>query len=447
MIRQNDPQLPLDVLDNTSLWSDYDGDVIYGDYVVDEEGDVIDTTAYLPGIGQYDSQLGDVQYFHGDQIGSVRMMTNDGGLAFGEIVYTAFGERVYAGGTVDTRYQYAGAHGYETFDTHTTGVTLPFLHVGYRHYDPATGRAEGSDWDQGGVSVYCYVFNRPNSFLDPSGNGIGWSGGGRVIALPFSVSATCGIHYSATSGNLTPYIQFGLGPGFGLGAGVSHGPVISNATGISDLKGSPGQIVIMTPVGGATLDGGSLTAGIDGFRPGIGVGGGVAGEYTGTIGFDINIRALRDFWREWDRMPPGVQRPTCFPGGTLLHTLDGDTEIDSIEAGASIWGKCASSGNREVDCVVSTHSSESIILIHIKISGETISCTPEHPFWVLGRGWMPANLLNDRYSLQDADGQRVPIEAVHIEFLDYPIRTYNISTQNTRTYYVGHSRILVHNKQ
>lgn len=68
----------------------------------------------------------------------------------------------------DTRYQYAGQHGYESIDS------LAFQHVGYRWYDAATGRFLQRDPDGiwGGLNTYVYVGDNPVIHTDPSGLGL-----------------------------------------------------------------------------------------------------------------------------------------------------------------------------------------------------------------------------------------------------------------------------------
>ncbi|MFH1419388.1 MAG: RHS repeat-associated core domain-containing protein [Planctomycetota bacterium] len=176
-----DPAFALDVLPGTSRWSDYDGDEIYGDYVVDDvTGDVTETMAYLPGVGQMDTQTGEIVYFHGDQITSLRAVSNEQSAVNGVMVCTAFGEQVYADGTVGTRYQFAGAWGYESSDRSDALAELGWQHVGYRYYDPSTGRFLQRDpiGIHGGLNVYEYVGSSPLVALDPSGLGGYITGGG-----------------------------------------------------------------------------------------------------------------------------------------------------------------------------------------------------------------------------------------------------------------------------
>ncbi|NOS99674.1 MAG: RHS repeat-associated core domain-containing protein [Phycisphaerales bacterium] len=114
-----------------------------------------------------------VKYFHADHLGTTRAMTDEGQpgppivapTALPRIVYTAFGEKMSTIGTAETRYQYVGQHGYETFPN------LPYQHVGHRWYDPSTGRFLQRDpiGINGGYNVFAYIANAPLDGVDPSG--------------------------------------------------------------------------------------------------------------------------------------------------------------------------------------------------------------------------------------------------------------------------------------
>jgi len=96
-------------------------------------------------------------------------MSDEDGEGVDAARYSAFGELVEG---TSHRYGYAGAYGYQT-DTDGSGGpgAFPFLHVGARYYDPATGRFLQRDpiGILGGLNVYEYVQNRPASAVDPDG--------------------------------------------------------------------------------------------------------------------------------------------------------------------------------------------------------------------------------------------------------------------------------------
>jgi len=157
---------------NDALWTDYDGDEPYVDYLVNaSDGQPVNQRRYLPGLGHFDDVTGTTAYVHGDQVGTLRRLT-DGvtGATLLRRVHTAFGQQALSEGPTSTRYGYAGAFGYESFGF----ADLPFIHVGERWYDPSTGRFLQRDpiGIDDGPNPYAYARLHPTILMDPSGRGI-----------------------------------------------------------------------------------------------------------------------------------------------------------------------------------------------------------------------------------------------------------------------------------
>jgi RHS repeat-associated protein len=135
--------------------------------------EVLEKTAYLAGVGQVDVATGAVMYHHADHLGTTRATSDGTGALSAPAVYTAFGEN--ARGLGGTRYQYAGAWGYETgLLPGSSGIPgLAWQHVGHRWYDLSTGRFLQRDPTgvMNGLNVYEYVLSDPVSDVDPSGLG------------------------------------------------------------------------------------------------------------------------------------------------------------------------------------------------------------------------------------------------------------------------------------
>ena len=154
----------------SQLWTDYDGDDAYGDFTLNG-GTVTNIRSFEPGLARTDDPLGlsglpVTDYYHGDMIGTTRLMTDPSGLPIEPAVYTAFGERISGSmNGPEDRYGYAGAWGYQSHDE------FPFLHVGARYYDPETGRFLQRDpiGIGGGLNVYVYARNKPATYADPEG--------------------------------------------------------------------------------------------------------------------------------------------------------------------------------------------------------------------------------------------------------------------------------------
>ena len=102
MFRVLDPdELKDENLVGEDTWSQYDGDEIHSDYTSDGQTVTV-TDWYELGIGKVDpwrSAGSWGEYYHADMIGSTRFMTDSPAspeepTPFGQVVYTAFGQRV-----------------------------------------------------------------------------------------------------------------------------------------------------------------------------------------------------------------------------------------------------------------------------------------------------------------------------------------------------------------
>jgi len=158
------------VIVQSDVWTDYDGDEPYGDFAVSGSPAVATATrSFELGIGTIDPWVSsggaNTKYDHRDMIGTLRGSTNSTGAATVGPVYSAFGEQRTQLFQSPPRFGYAGAQGYQT------DSTFPFLHVGHRYYDPASGRFLQRDpiGIDGEPNVYVYALNSPTAFIDDDG--------------------------------------------------------------------------------------------------------------------------------------------------------------------------------------------------------------------------------------------------------------------------------------
>lgn len=80
------------------------------------------------------------------------------------------------------------------------------------------------------------------------------------------------------------------------------------------------------------------------------------------------------------------------------------------------------------------------------MDGEEIVCTAEHPFYVVGKGFVPARELNEGDNLISSDGVQVKTDFLKIEYLQFSETTYNFEVEDFHTYYVSKNYFLTHNK-
>jgi RHS repeat-associated protein len=97
-------------------------------------------------------------YYHHDQLGSTRMLTNASGEATGTFTYSAYGSLSGKTGTQTTPFGFAGQY--------TNASGLQYLRA--RTYDPATGQFLSKD-PAAEAPSYGYAEENPLRFVDPSG--------------------------------------------------------------------------------------------------------------------------------------------------------------------------------------------------------------------------------------------------------------------------------------
>ena len=103
------------------------------------------------------------------------------------------------------------------------------------------------------------------------------------------------------------------------------------------------------------------------------------------------------------------------------------------------------SGVTEEKAVVETYVRETGQLVHLRVGGELISTTPNHPFWVKGRGFVSAGELQAGEELVNAAGEVCRVENIRPEIVESPERVYNFQVEGFHTYHVGSIGVLVHN--
>jgi RHS repeat-associated protein len=233
----------------SETWTDYDGDEYYADWEL-VGGVPTETVQYLAGVFQM-VPGGTPEYYHGNQIGTTRLMTGFGDpwpVVTREAVHTAFGELKWvASGSSTTRYGYAGAWGYEEglMPQYGSSARFPYLHVGARWYDPLTGRFLQRDpiGIEGGLNVYAYVLGKPLAQIDPSGHGLGkwiFTGDWNASDEAYDV-AVCTFWYNPDPG---PVVAAAVGGGVGAVYGTAKGAIVGAAAGsvAGGVRAGPGAV-------------------------------------------------------------------------------------------------------------------------------------------------------------------------------------------------------------
>ena len=138
----------------------------------------------------------------------------------------------------------------------------------------------------------------------------------------------------------------------------------------------------------------------------------------------------------------------CFVAGTVVKTEEGDKAIEEIEVGDRVLAYEATTGRFAYKEVADVIAHDGVTeLAHVTIGGETIDSTTNHPYFVVGYGYVDAGNLIEGDTVLLANGKEGKVERVEIEFLTEPVTVYNFEVKDWHCYFVGEAGVLVHNEK
>jgi hypothetical protein len=132
----------------------------------------------------------------------------------------------------------------------------------------------------------------------------------------------------------------------------------------------------------------------------------------------------------------------CFPEGTRISTATGFKNIQDIQTGDQVWAYDETTGNILLEQVTDTMQQESDHTVFVYTDQELIETTAIHPFYT-EQGWKDASELQVNDKILTRESTHVSIEK--IEFSYEAKKVYNFEVENSHTYFVGNSKMLVHN--
>ncbi|MFO0973772.1 MAG: polymorphic toxin-type HINT domain-containing protein [Phycisphaerae bacterium] len=406
-----------------------------------------------------------------DQVGSAVLTTDaqsgsNNGARMNRRYFTAFGERVAELGEAGqppaawaaTTFGYCGAWGYEGSAEWPTESNfggslgagsggspssdnfwesdLGVLHVGARWYWPEAGRFLQRDpiGIAGGTNIYVYVDGSPLSGSDPSGLDR-WVGNDEWPHEYVTLGPVYGKYWR---------IDF-CAPGWGED-GLNWWIILSL---LSNIWGQRGQVIITEvprPAGPPDIH---STEAQD--RRAILW---AADNSVYYHGITRNCRVFSNQVMEAGLVvePPSQPRTEppvdvkCFVAGTFVDSESGFVSIESIKAGDCVFSARAAGDTVSSERVVRLFHSTAEVIVDVVVDGDTISVTPTHEFFVIGRGWTPAERLSVGDSLYSHADGALPVRRVVVRRLEKPVETYNLRIETKSTYFVGKRRILVHNR-
>jgi RHS repeat-associated protein len=140
----------------------------------------------------------------------------------------------------------------------------------------------------------------------------------------------------------------------------------------------------------------------------------------------------------------------CFPAGTLVATPHGEQAIQTLQVGQLVLAENPQSGTVEADVLQAVAVEPVQPLMTVELSdGSAITVTPNHAFWVNGGrllrtpGWLQAKdlWLGDELRTQSGTG----VHVIHLRHNVGRAVVYTLTVVKDHTFFVGMTRILVHN--
>jgi hypothetical protein len=134
-------------------------------------------------------------------------------------------------------------------------------------------------------------------------------------------------------------------------------------------------------------------------------------------------------------------KASCFAAGTPVVAKRGEVPIDQVCLGELVLSRNMETGETAYKPVLARTLRPRIPMQKLAIGGETFLATAGHPFWTSEKGWVKAkNLAKNAWLVTEAGAVRVDATGAAEE----PQQAYNLVVADFGTYFVGKSRVLVH---
>jgi Pretoxin HINT domain len=134
--------------------------------------------------------------------------------------------------------------------------------------------------------------------------------------------------------------------------------------------------------------------------------------------------------------------------GTKVQTASGEVNIEDIKVGDVVLSsdpeRSETVDQPSMQRVTRVYVRTASVILDIQIDGDVVSATPEHPFWVVGKGWQEAGQLERGSQLLTKNGKIVQVGSVNRR--EGSFKVHNFEVEHSHTYFVSRQGILVHNK-
>jgi RHS repeat-associated protein len=458
------------------VWTQASGTTTVTRFAYDDQGNVwadlnssnqLQTRrVYLDGEDQPAARVsgGAVAWYLVDRQGSVRDITDGSGAVQDHLGYDAFGRLVSeSNAAFGDRYKYTGRE----YDSETG---LQYNRA--RYYDAGTGRWTSQDplgFGAGDANLYRYVGNHPTTARDPSGLvqdvGLIYQAYHDQMALTYGQYADSWSHQVGVSPEAAVAAAIAQGPalvandntprydlfkqfsnfGAGMGDKVSMGLTgrIRHWLGYDDVVDYHSGAYAYGGYAGTAVNTGLMFANPCAMSASLGMGVRVINGVQAVGGSFNAYEHFQDGHYVQGGLDAlgvvgnaGQMLRACFLAGTPLLTPDGHKPIEQFRPGDLILSRSEFEQEREPEAkVVEEVFVRTGCIMTVEVSGRVIKTTAEHPFWVQGKGWLPAGELRVGDLLSSHDGRWVPVEAVKDTGVYETV--YNLRIADYHTYFVG----------
>ena len=138
--------------------------------------------------------------------------------------------------------------------------------------------------------------------------------------------------------------------------------------------------------------------------------------------------------------PAPALHHSCFVAGTLVATLNGPKEIETIRAGDRVLTQNTDTGALGYQPVLKLHHQPPAQTVRLTLdNGEIVVPSGFHRFWLAGKGWAMARELKEGDVLRSTEG---PVKIVKAK-KDAVVPVFNLDVATDHTYFVGRHQYLV----
>jgi len=136
--------------------------------------------------------------------------------------------------------------------------------------------------------------------------------------------------------------------------------------------------------------------------------------------------------------------PPCFMAYTQVLTQTGLKNIQDIKTGDKVWSINLETNERELKEIISIRNVPTNILLELQIGNEIITTTPNHRFYVRGKGWLAAEDLSIGDEIISKDNKEgCVVESMKYIYEENAINVYNLTVKDNHNYLVGENNLLV----